>query len=78
MLEHGKYAQTPLTAVSFGSNERSLESYEMSLGSNENLDAQVRNENLKSANLNDKFSEVFGVCDKIVVRHSKGTNRIII
>ena len=49
VLERGKDAQTPLAAVSLRSNE-------MSLGSNENLDARSRDENLARAD--NKFLEV--------------------
>ena len=54
MLEHRKDAQTPL-AISYDAHDSlSLGSNGMSLGSDENLDAQTCNEN--SASTNDELS----------------------
>ena len=50
MLEHGKDAQTPLAAAYDAQNSVSIGSDEMSLGSNENLDAQSCDGNYVSAN----------------------------
>ena len=57
VLEYGKDAQTPLADVHDAHNSVSPGGNWMSLGSNENSDAQ-RDEN--SVSTDNKFSEVFG------------------
>ena len=58
MLEGGKDAQTPLAGMYNVHDSVSIGSDEMSLGIDENSDAQAHNGNLASKNY--KFLEVFG------------------